>query len=376
MRLNNRFLLLLRIPALAVALTVGGTALIKLNKSPSTSIEPAPMPVWATSFQQQSGYSRTANYLGSVRASTDSLIGFEIRGLLERLPVSEGMHVELGQIIAQLNIDRLQAALSVTEATLQRVEAQLEQAESRAERISKLLEDGSSSRQSYDDARFTVKALIAAQNEATAQTRLAQLDLTKSSLKAPYAGIVAERFVQVGTVLAEGTPVLRLVTLTGREAHIGVPVHIARRLIIGGAYSVELGPTQVQTKLQSIRDDVDPATATIGAVFELPREISASVGESAVLKLEETIHTIGGWLPITALVEGSRGLWNVFILKPNDNGTIKALRESVEIVHTKGNTVFVQGALIDGTAVITSGLHRISQGDLVHPIFKQENAGN
>ncbi|MEL0306584.1 MAG: HlyD family efflux transporter periplasmic adaptor subunit, partial [Halieaceae bacterium] len=219
--------------------------------------------------------------------------------------------------------------------------------------------------------RFAAQALAAAETSAAAERESAELELVKSTLVAPYEAVVAERLVQIGTVVAPGTPVLRLVTTTGREAHIGVPVEVARRLAPGANYSLALTDTRIEGRLRSIRDDVDPATLTVGTVFDLPTDTAVSVGESVRLLVNESIAMAGGWLPITALLEAPRGLWDVLTITPDEHGQYRAHRESVEVLHTRGKEVFVRGTLATGVAVVASGLQRISPGDLVEPVYKQ-----
>ena len=355
--------------ALAIGLTLAGTSLIKANKETTTSAERVPMPVAAVTYRQQPSFTRDANYLGVVRAGTDSVVGFEVAGVLTSLTATEGLRVAPGDVLAQLGTDRRQARLDATSATLSRVLAERAQAEARAERIERLVEDGSASQQDYDDARFAAQALRAAENTAAAQKQSAQLELDKSTLKAPYNAVVAERLVQTGAVVAPGTPVLRLVTASGREAHIGVPSDVARRLQIDSTYTLLLQGQQVAATLRSVREDLDSATLTVGAVFDLPDDVTSVVGESAVLQVAETVTTDGGWLPVTALLEASRGLWDVLTITPDGQGKSRAGRESVEILYTRGNEVFVRGTLPDNVAVVASGLQRISPGDLVEAIF-------
>ena len=355
--------------ALAVALTLGGTALIKANKVTTTSVERAPMPVAATLYRQQPTFTRDAKYLGVIRAGSDSVVGFEVAGVLTRLIATEGMRVGPGDVLAQLGTDRRQTRLDAAVAAYERVVAERAQAEARAERIAQLTEDGSASEQDYDDARFAAQALAAAENTADAQRQSVLLELEKSTLRAPYEAVVAERLVQTGAVVSPGTPVLRLVTATGREAHIGVPAQVARRLAIGQAYSLMLQGEQLTADLRSVRDDLDPTTLTVGAVFDLPASAAVAVGESAVMQIAETVDSVGGWLPISALLEAPRGLWDVLTITPDADGKQRAHRESVEILYTRGNEVFVRGTLANDVAVVASGLQRISPGDLVEPIF-------
>ena len=355
--------------ALAIGVSLGGTTLIKANKVTTTSVERIPMPVAATVFKQQPMFTRNANYLGVIKAGSDSVVGFEVAGVLTDLPATEGMRVSPGDVLAQLGTDRRQARLDAAAATNSRVSAERAQAEARAERIAQLVEDGSASEQDYDDARFSAQALAAAESAAAAQRQSAQLELEKSSLRAPYEAVVARRLVQIGAVVAPGTPVLRLVTATGREAHVGVPADMARRLVAGNAYKLALKGKRVTAELRSIRDDLDATTLTVGAVFDLPASTAVAVGESAVLQIAETVDATGGWLPISALLEAPRGLWDVLTIIPDAEGKQRAHRESVEILYTSGNKVFVRGTLANEVTVVASGLQRISPGDLVEPVF-------
>jgi RND family efflux transporter MFP subunit len=354
---------------LAAGITLAGTTLIKANKVATTSVERTPMPVAARTFIEQPGYQREANYLGIVKAGSDSMIGFEVAGVVTTLEATEGLRVAPGDVLAQLGTDRRIARVNAAAATYERVVAERAQAEARAKRIALLVQDGSASQQDYDDARFAAQALEAAEATAAAQRRSAQLELEKSVLRAPYAAVVAERLVQTGAVVAAGTPVLRLVTATGREAHVGVPVEVARQLSTGALYTLQLQGQSLPAQLRSIRDDVDPATLTVGTVFDLPTDATVAVGESAVLRVEDRVPSQGGWLPITALLEAPRGLWDVLVIRADERGRPRARRESVEILHTRGDEVFVRGTLTDGMAVVASGLQRISPGDLVEPIF-------
>ncbi len=360
----------LGVVALAVAITLAATSLIEANKVTTTSQTRAPMPVAATIYAVQHGFQREANYLGVVKAGSDSDVGFEVAGVLQAMPATEGKRVAPGEVLAQLGIDRRQARLDAANAAFERVVAERSLADAREARLARLLDDGSVSQQEYDDTRFAAQALAAAETSAAAERQSAELELIKSTLVAPYEAVVAERLVQIGTVVAPGTPVLRLVTTTGREAHIGVPVEVARRLAPGAHYSLALTDTHIEGRLRSIRDDVDPATLTVGTVFDLPADTPVSVGESVRLLVNEQIPLAGGWLPITALLEAQRGLWDVLTITADEQGRYRAHRESVEVLHTRGKEVFVRGTLAAGVAVVASGLQRISPGDLVEPVYK------
>ena len=93
--------------ALAIGLSLGCTALIKANKVTTTSVERTPMPVAATVYSQQPTFTRNANYLGVIKAGSDSVLGFEVAGVLTDLPATEGIRVSPGDVLAQLGTDRI-----------------------------------------------------------------------------------------------------------------------------------------------------------------------------------------------------------------------------------------------------------------------------
>ncbi|MGA0334606.1 MAG: efflux RND transporter periplasmic adaptor subunit, partial [Luminiphilus sp.] len=183
----------LGVVALAVAITLAATSLIEANKVTTTSQTRAPMPVAATIYAVQPGFQREANYLGVIKAGSDSDVGFEVAGVVEALPATEGKRVAPGEVLAQLGIDRRQARLDAARAAYEQVAAERSLADAREGRLASLLTDGSVSQQEYDDIRFTAQALAAAENSAAAERKAAELELTKSTLVAPYDAVVAER---------------------------------------------------------------------------------------------------------------------------------------------------------------------------------------
>ena len=117
--------------------------------------------------------------------------------------------------------------------------------------------------------------------------------------------------------------------------------------------------------LRSIGADVDPQTLTVLAVLTLPDDTALRVGQTVALEFEERINETGGWLPLTALLEGDKGLWTVLVTKENADGELITARESVEVVYSEGERVFVRGTVLTDTDVVSSGMQRLSPGSPV-----------
>jgi multidrug efflux pump subunit AcrA (membrane-fusion protein) len=170
--------------------------------------------------------------------------------------------------------------------------------------------------------------------------------------------------VYQGAVVSPGTPVLRLVELTNQEARIGVPATMAAQLEIGKQYTLTLRDQSLQAQLLTVRPDVDPITRTTSAVFAIPPDVNALDGEPITLDYREAVQMRGGWLPMAALLEGQRGTWNVLRIEP-DGELYRTIRESVEVLDTQGDRVYVFGTLPAGAWVVAQGIHRITPGTLV-----------
>ncbi len=350
----------------AVTLTLTTTLLIYANVAPSASDKRTPLPVAAVPFEVQAQYMRQSSYVGTVKAGRDSTLGFEVGGTLAAVPAREGMAVAPGDIIATLDTDRRLAQLRAAEAELERVNTDLKLATLKRERFEDLVAQGLTSQQQFDEVLLGEQALAQARMASRARRDSAALDVEKSTLRAPFPGIVAQRYVQEGTVVTPGTPVLRLVGQTGFEAHIGVPTAVGRRLAPGRVYSIRLGDRSYEAELRGVRSDVDPTTLTLGAVFLLPAVAAPMTGETVLLELEESVAQRGGWLPLSALTAGNRGLWDVLVVKTEGDEST-AVREAVEILFAREDRVYVRGTLADQALVIASGLQRLTPGAPIEP---------
>tara|TARA_R110002124_G_scaffold50103_4_gene146177 strand:+ start:10246 stop:11328 length:1083 start_codon:yes stop_codon:yes gene_type:complete len=349
----------------AIAIVIVITGLLHFRAALSVnSGERMPLPVAATVFKVQDSYQRNVSYLGLVVAGRKADLGFEIPGMILSPPPRPGTPVKRGDILVELDNTALQARRSATAADLQQMRVELDLAQLKARRQADLIKTGAVSRDAYDDTRLRALALQSSVDAGTARLASLDIELQKSRLTAPYDGIVADRYVQQGAIVNPGMPVLKLLESAAQEAQIGVSAERAANLQPGSIYTLKLRDQTFQAQLLSVRPDVDRATRTAASVFALPADVDALDGEPVTLELQETVAEAGGWLPIAALQEGSRGIWTVLRLEP-EGDHLRTVSEAVEVLEVKGDRAFVRGTLPSGVAVVASGLHRISAGTLV-----------
>ena len=349
----------------AVGIVLFGSNAIEANVRPTISTEAKPLPVAVVPFQLETSYTTTTRFLGVIEATSDSNVGFEVAGVLKSLSAREGDFVTTGQSLGQLDIRQQEAALSLATAQAKEVSAELERAKLNLQRIDALLRQGLISQREADDSRLTVDATSARLETTQASVRNAEIVIEKSQLIAPFDAVVSKTLREPGSVMSPNVPVLRLVSVGERQAHVGISPKYADLAQVGEAYSLYLDDTVIPARLRSIGSDVDPQTLTVLAVLALPEGVPARVGQTVAMQFEERVTAPGGWLPLSALLEGDKGLWTVLVTRESESGTIITARESVEVIYNEGDRVYVHGTVANGAAVVASGVQRLSPGSPV-----------
>ena len=361
----------------AAGIVIFGSDAIEANVEPTISTEAKPMPVTVERFELETGYSASTRFLGIIEAASDSNIGFEVAGVLSELEARDGDFVTTGQLLGRLDIRQQSAALALARAQEKEVAAQLELAKLNLQRIDSLLAQSLVSQREADDARLTVEATQARLETTQASVRNAEIVIEKSELRAPFDAVVSKRITEPGSIVGPSVPIVRLVSVGEREAHVGISPKFANMAVIGETYTLFVEGEAISARLRSVGADVDPQTLTVLAVLTLPKDQPVRVGQTVALEFQERVNETGGWLPITALLEGDKGLWTVLVTKEDAAGELITARESVEIVYSEGERVFVRGTVADETNVVASGMQRLSPGSPVDivPTIRVVNQG-
>jgi len=170
-------------------------------------------------LMQAGGASEVLTATGYIVPQRRAAVSARMFGRLEWLGVREGDQVKAGQVIGRLASDDLAAQVAEARAALAQARAQLEQAkaaewEARREeqRQAQLLEDGITTQSGHDGARRGLDVAIAgavaaveAVNAARARLDLANVNLDKTNILAPFDGIVTAKNAEVGEMVAATT---------------------------------------------------------------------------------------------------------------------------------------------------------------------------
>ena len=378
--------------------------------------EARPLPVDVGTLEVQSTIFVARTFTGTVTAARDVDLPFEGTGRIAAIHVREGDSVEAGDVLAELDVELLNAERAQVAARRKALEARLAEleegprqetidaasaevsaiaeelalAKTRRSRRTDLVEKGTISAEQLDVAAAevqTIEARLAAANARltelengtreqtiTAQRgALEELDATlaaidvridKTKIIAPFDGEIAERLLDEGGVVSSMMPqaAFRLVETGDLEALVGLPPDVADEVTRPDA-RCRVTAHGEEIPIEAIRrtPTVDPTTRAVTVIFELKGK-GARPGDVATLHLRLERAETGAWVPLAALSESTRGLWSVYRVAEDE-----VSRMDVEILHVEGDRAFVRGTFEGGERFVISGAHRLVPGQAVQP---------
>ena len=354
------------VPVIVVAALIGIRLASSQAGDDGTTVEDA-LPVSVTTVRIHDSYQTRRVFTGRIAARRASDLGFEQAGLLEQMLVDEGDRVGAGDVLARLDTDLLRAERDRLLAERADVTASLDLARSTLKRVAQVHRQGHASAQAYDEAVSNERSLEAGLNRVTASLAAVQINIEKAELKAPFDGRIERRTADEGTVLAAGTPVLRLLETGTLEARIGMPVAFGAHVERGGRFLLRNeADAIIDGRVKSVNPAVRGETRTVIVSFTVAPGQPVVDGELVSAELIDQRDGTGFWLPLRALTADVRGLWRVYKAVPDAGyGDHRVVLENVQILHVEDDQAFVTGTLEDGDLVVDGGVQRIVPGKRV-----------
>jgi len=332
----------------------------------------------------QTGYSVQRSFVGRVEARQQSMMGFEIGGLVTSVAVEEGDAVAAGTVIATLDTARLEARLLELEAAREIADANRTLAELTLGRTRESASQKAASLQELDNARQALAAALAAERQAEAVVNSIRVDIAKSVIRAPFDAVIAERLVDAGRVVSAGEPIAMLFQRSSPQVRLGVGGNFATEFIEGTSVELLISDRSVSGHVLRVLPTRDSISRDVAVLVRLDVSLGLSLdpsldpslnpslsklrqGDLARYAMEVPVVADGFWVPIGALAESERGLWSLYRIvgesDPSDAGDgLVVTRVEVEVLHAETDRAFVRGPLTTGDRFVVDGLHRITPG--------------
>jgi len=338
------------------------------EEPPQTSISPAVV------IQPQPSAQANQSYPGEVRARFDPQLAFRIGGKVARRLVDEGERVKANQPLAELDSQDVRLQLESTRAQVAAGQANLNLVRAERDRYKTLLDRQMVSRSQFDNAENQYRSGEARLQQLKAEQDVARNQASYAVLRAPQDGVIAQRQVEVGQVVAAGQTVFTLAADGEREVLISLPENDFGRFKIGVPVSVELWSQPGQRLTGQIRElspSADPKSRTFAARIAFTAgKVPAELGQSARVFIESES---GGVLsvPLSALSaeNGATYVWRV-----GQGNTLEQVPVRVGPYGEK--TVPVLEGLKPEDWIVAAGVHVLHQGQQVRPVDRSNRTIN
>ncbi|MEW5978904.1 MAG: efflux RND transporter periplasmic adaptor subunit [Acidobacteriota bacterium] len=354
------------------------------NKKPDGK-ESSPVELAQATRDRISAYlTSTAN----LRALREVDIASQTEGVVEAVLAEEGDFVKEGQVLCRLDDTQLQIRLELARERLAQAKFQQEKARKRQEKAISQIENTRKEvarlQRAFDEQLISERELAQAQyrldelehdervsssetrefnhrvDELEAEIKQAELEISRTQVRAPFAGMVTQRTVELGRTIRNldalfklGTfsPLLADVHLSEREAHQVKPEQTA---------IVKLGvdeSVQCRAKVARISPVVDQASGTVKVTLELnPTQAALKPGAFVRVDIQTDTRPDAVLIPKRAVLEED-GEHFVFIISGDT-----AHRTKVTLGYEWAGQVEVRNGVAAGQQVVVAGQGALKDG--------------
>lgn len=401
--------------AIALALTALAVGCAPQEEPRPEVVRPVKTMIVATGAATQ-----VRSFPGKVQGARSVDLAFQVPGLLVSLRVKEGQSVAKNEVIAQLRQDEFQARVQAVrgqldqaraalnalragerveerlrrEAEVRAAEARLANARTEYERYARLIRSNAVSRGDYERAETAYRVAqedhkaalqileqgaVARPEDIEAQaaqvrvleSRLgeANVDLGDSTLRAPYHGVIARRFVEQGQNLRAKEPVVQFQDADEIDIAVDVPesvmvadIRSAKIEQIVATFSSVSG-RQFPVHIKEIAQAADPVTQTfqVRVTMKAPSDLNLLPGMTATVVL--TSRRAGSrdsriLVPISAVFKDAAGAQVAWVVRPDHTVS----RRPVKLGEAVGGQIAVAEGLKPGDRIAVTGVTFLRDG--------------
>lgn len=287
------------------------------------------------------------NYVGVIEESSATSLSFVTLGSVEHTFVDNGMKVSKGQLLAELDKTSLQSSYDAAVSTLN-------QAKDVYERMKQLYDNGSVPEIKWIEVQSGLQ-------KAQSMEQIALKMLQNTQLIAPSTGIIASRNIEVGSNVAPGITVMKLVNIEHVKVKISVSEAEVSKINKGDEVSITIGALDNKILRGKITEKgviANPLSHTydVKIVLNNPTEevMPGMVCNVSLLSKTSSLHVVLPGNAIQVAHSGERFVWVA------ENGLAQKRTIIANRLSTDG--VIVSKGLSQGEKVIIEGGQKVSKG--------------
>lgn len=319
------------------------------SKKADKATAPVPVKVMTVSRSADSG---SNSYVGTVEESYGSQLSFATLGTVAQVFVDEGKAVGKGEILATLDRSTLQNSYDIALSTLH-------QARDAYNRLNLLYKKGS-----LPEIKFVETQTQLAQAEAG--ERIARKNLSDCVLRAPFAGYISKRMVDVGNNVGPGIGCFQLVKIDHIKVKVSVPEKEIASIHIGQSMRftvAALGDHSFTGRVKEKGVQANPLSHTYDIKLELQNSGQQLLPGMVCSVMMRTGGSYGNIvIPQEAVLLDGNGTF-VWMEKGG-----KAVKQDITVSDVNDRGTLISSGIAEGDKIIVSGQNKVSEGTKIRGI--------
>jgi membrane fusion protein, multidrug efflux system len=341
---------------------IGTLAFIKVGQIEAmtaqfAAMQPPPEAV-TTIVATREGWPATLSAIGTVAAVQGVMVSADLPGIVDRIAFESGRHVKAGDVLVQLDTGQEQAQLAAAEA-------QLELAGVMFERMKGLVEQDAVPRAEFDNA-------VAARKQGDAKIREIRATIERKTIRAPFAGVLGLREVNLGQYLTAGAAIVPLQSLNPIYVNFSIPQQQAGQIKLGRTVRVTATDSAHGTysgRITAIDAVVDDTTRNVRVQATL-RNAAGTLKPGMFVQTEVRLGAVQSVIavPASAINYAPYGdsVFVVADLKDPNGKSYRGVRQQlVKLGLTRGDQIAVLSGVNPGEEIVTSGVFKLRNGAAV-----------
>lgn len=286
------------------------------------------------------------SYSGTFDPNKETKISAELQGKINTILVEAGSVVSKGQTLIQLDN-------SLLKLQLQTIDVQIEGLEADVNRYTILAKADAIQGIQLEKAELGLKS-------AKVQKATLLEQINKTTIKAPFSGIVTAKLSEEGAFAAPGVPLLQITDITNLKFTVNIPEYELSKFKLNQSYSIVVDA--YPDILLTGKATMIGSKANMGSSFPVQftvnntSDLKIKSGMFGKVNLKSDKLGRGIIIPASAIV-GSENQPQVYILK---NG--KALLQNITISNKIKNKAVVSNGLNEGEVIVTNGFINLFDG--------------
>jgi len=300
--------------------------------------------------------------VGVLESINSPRIAAEVSGKIIKILVESGEAVVAGEVLLVVDSSNLKLQEKAARAELKQLSVLINNEIRRVKRLTDLGKKDYVSKSGLDDAEAKLASYRAQSEAAKAKLSLAQDQLARSEIKAPFAAQIDSRLVSVGDYLRPGTPVFTLAETDRLQARLPVPEVAGGKLSNGQLVEISIATdseNMVSTKIREIQPVITSGARSLILLADVTAADKRYPGATVRARVLIGENTEAVMVPVTSIVRRPAGDV-VYLIFGN-----RAEEQVVQRGHSQDGKIEIISGLEGTETIATDGAGFLTDGATV-----------